>query len=174
MQLTRRSQIVIPLYSLLLNSLKVQRSKLQKFELEATVQINQPPAITENIINQITVRFQDENSNYHLLTPDRLIQGNKMTIKRQLSYPQLLDISDNLKLTVKNLNNVETSGKVCVSVKMNIDLVPKVFTLFEQDINLAAVPPKDKLKICYQDQDEKIISTDKQGTVFTVLGTQSL
>ncbi|MFN7660765.1 MAG: phage tail protein, partial [Dolichospermum sp.] len=50
---------------------------IQIFELEATVQINQPPAITENIINQITVRFQDENSNYHLLTPDRLIQGNK-------------------------------------------------------------------------------------------------
>lgn len=95
-----------------------------------------------------------------------------MTIKRQLSYSQLLDISDNLKLTVKNLNNVETSGKVRVSVKMNINLVPAVFTLFEQDIKLAAVPPKDILKICYQDQDGKIISTDKQGTVFTILGTQ--
>lgn len=145
---------------------------IQIFELEATVQINQPPAITEKIINNIAIRFQDENSNYHLLTPTTVIQGNKMTIKRQLSYPQLLNISDKLQLTVKNLNNVETSGKVRVSVKMNINLVPAVFTLFEQDLNLAAVPPKDILKICYQDQDGKIINTDKQGTVFTILGTQ--
>lgn len=144
---------------------------IQIFELEATV-LNQPPAITEKIINNIAIRFQDENSNYHLLTPTTVIQGNKMTIKRQLSYPQLLDISDKLQLTVKNLNNVETSGKVRVSVKMNINLVPAVFTLFEKDLNLAAVPPKDILKICYQDQDGKIINTDKQGTVFTILGTQ--
>jgi hypothetical protein len=144
---------------------------MQKFELEATVQINQPQAITENIINQITVRFQDENSSYHLLTPETVIQGNKITIKRQLSYSQFLDVSDKFKLTVKNLNNIETSGKVSVTVKMNINRVPAIFTLFEQDFKLAAVPPKDTLKICYK-ENGKIITTDKQGTVFTVLGTQ--
>ncbi|MFM6341508.1 MAG: phage tail protein, partial [Dolichospermum sp.] len=145
---------------------------MQIFELEANVQINQPQPLTEKIINNIAIRFQDENSNYHLLTPSTVIQGNNMTIKRQLSYSQLLDISDKLKLTVKNLNNVETSGKVRLTVKMNINRVPAVFTLFEQDFSLAAVPPKDILKICYQDQDGKIINTDKQGTVFTILGTQ--
>jgi phage tail-like protein len=145
---------------------------MQKFELEATLQINQPQSVTENIINQITVRFQDENSNYHLLTPETIIQANKMTIKRQLSYLQLLDISDKLKLTVKNLNNVETSGKVSVTVKMNINRVSAIFTLFEQDFKLLSVAPNDILKICYKNKDGKIIATDEQGTVFTVLGTQ--
>lgn len=146
---------------------------MQKFELEATLQINQPQSVTENIINQITVRFQDENSNYHLLTPETIIQANKMTIKRQLSYSQLLDISDKLKLTVKNLNNVETSGKVSVTVKMNINRISAIFTLFEQDFKLAAVPPNDILQICYKDKDGKIITQDKEGRGFTVLGTQT-
>jgi phage tail-like protein len=144
---------------------------MQKFELEAILQINQPKPLTEKILNQITVRFQDENSNYHLLTPETVIQANKMTIKRQLSYSQFLDVSDKFKLTVKNLNNVETSGKVSVTVKMNINQVPAIFTLFEQDFKLAAVPPKDTLKICYK-ENGKIITTDKKGTVFTILGTQ--
>jgi phage tail-like protein len=144
---------------------------MQKFELEATVQINQPQPLTENILNQITVRFQDENSSYHLLTPETVIQANKMIIKRQLSYSQFLDVSDKFKLTVKNLNNVETSGKVSVNVKMNINQVPAIFTLFEQDFKLAAVLPQDTLKICYK-ENGKIITTDKKGTVFTILGTQ--
>jgi len=173
MQLTRRSQIVIPLYSLLLNSFKVQRSELQKFELEATVQINQPPEITENIINQITVRFQDENSNYHLLTPATVIKSNIMTIKRQYQIP--FNISDNLKLTVKNLNNVEISVMVSVCVNMNIEGALITDTLLTpSNFNLAAVLPKDTLKICDKDQDGKIIDTDQQGTVFTILGNQSL
>lgn len=173
MQLTRRSQIVIPLYSFLLKSLGVHESKLQKFELEATVQINQPPAITENIINQITVRFQDENSNYHLLTPApaTVIESNKMTIKRQYQRP--FNISNNLKLTVKNLNNVEISGIVSVCVTMNIGGVLGTHALpTPSNFKLAAVLPKDTLKICYKDEDGKIINTDKQGTVFTILGTQ--
>jgi len=145
---------------------------MQKFELEATLQINQPKPLTENIFNQITVRFQDENSSYHLLTPETVIRGDKMIIKRQLSYPQLLDVSDKLRLTVKNLNNAETSGKVSVYVTMNINGVPEKIDLFKQDFKLAAVLPKDTLKICYK-ENGKIITTDKQGTVFTVLGTQT-
>jgi len=165
MQLTRRSQIVIPL------SLEDRRLQKQKFELEATVQINQPPEITENIIDQITVRFQDENSNYHLLTPATVIKSNIMTIKRQYQIP--FNISDNLKLTVKNLNNVEISVMVSVCVNMNIEEALITHTLLTpSNFNLAAVLPKDTLKICYQDQYGKIINTDKQGTVFTILGTQ--
>ncbi|MEB3310778.1 MAG: phage tail protein [Snowella sp.] len=146
---------------------------MQKFELEATLQINQPEPLTENILNQITVCFQDENSSYHLLTPETIIQVNKIIIKRQLSYPQLLDVSNKLKLIIKNLNNVETSGKASVTVKMNINQIPVTFNLFEQDLDfkLAAVPPKDTLKICYE-ENGKIITKDTKGTVFTVLGTQ--
>lgn len=172
MQLSRRSQIVLPLYSLLLEYLTVPKFEL--FELEATVQINQPPAIMENIINQITVRFQDENSSYHLLIPETVVQGNQMTIKRQFSYPQLLDTSDSLKLTVKNLNNIEISGivSVCVTMNINVNGVPKTDTLSTTSFKLAAVPPKDTLKICYKNQNGNIINTDEEGTIFTVLGTQ--
>jgi hypothetical protein len=172
MKLTRPVQGIYPFktdFNTQRFTLKQNLTLKQDLILEGIVTINQSQSVTENIINQIIVRFQDNNSSYHLLTPETVIQGKKITIKRQLSYQQLIDIFDQLKLTVKNLNNVEISGQVSVTINNG---VTRISTVFEQDFKLAAISPKDILKICYKNQDGKIITTDEQGTVFTVLGTQ--
>jgi phage tail-like protein len=172
MKLTRPVQGIYPFktdFNTQRFTLKQNLTLKQDLILEGIVTINQSQSVTENIINQIIVRFQDNNSSYHLLTPETVIQGKKITIKRQLSYQQLIDIFDQLKLTVKNLNNVEISGQVSVTINNG---VTRISTVFEQDFKLAAISPNDILKICYKNQDGKIITTDEQGTVFTVLGTQ--
>jgi hypothetical protein len=150
---------------------------LEKLEIAATVEITEPSPLTASaiaaIIGKITVRFQDNISQLHLLTPETTIEGNKITIKRQLNYQKSKETLDSLRVTLKSINNIQVSGKLTVTVKLNINQTPSVHAILEQNFSLPAVRPQDTLKICYKDKNQKIIIKDDQGTVFTALGTQA-
>jgi phage tail-like protein len=142
----------------------------QTLELEAVVEINQPQVITSELTNKITVRIQDNNSKFYLLTPNIAINDNTIKITRQLNYQQFLQTVDSLKLVVKNLNNVAVIGKVSVQVTMNINQRLSSFQLFQEDLNLAAVPLKNILQICYKDENGNVVTNIKE-PILTIIGT---
>jgi len=142
----------------------------QTLELEASVRINKPQKTTPDLTNKIMVRLQDESSKFYLLTPDTVTSSNKIKITRTLDYQQFLQTLDELKLIVKNLNNVAVSGKVSVQVTMNINQRSTSFQLFQEDFNLAAVPLKNILQICYKDENGNVV-TNVEEPILTVIGT---
>ncbi|MBD2438752.1 phage tail protein I [Nostoc sp. FACHB-110] len=154
---------------------------IEKLELAAIVEITKPDTITTDLLNKITVRLQDDLSDFHLLTPATIIDSNKITIKRVLSYQQFLQTIDKLAVTIKNLNNAEIVGKVIVQVSFNLNQRLSTYKLLEQTFHLAAVPLEDILQICWvNDKGEIMYETihNDQGkivaqTIPTILGTSS-
>jgi hypothetical protein len=140
---------------------------IEKLEIAAIMEITQPDTISSDLLNKITVRLQDNLSEYDLLTPETIIENNKITIKRTLYYQQFLQSLDQLAVTIKNLNNVEIVGKVTVQASLNINQRLSIYKLLEQTFNLVAVPPFNVLQICSQDEEGKIVSGN------TILGTSS-
>ncbi|MBD2449048.1 phage tail protein [Nostoc sp. FACHB-152] len=140
---------------------------IEKLEIATIVEITQPNTITSDLLNKITVRLQDNLSEYHLLTPETIIENNKIIIKRTLYYQQFLQTLDQLTVTIKNLNNVEIVGKVTVQASLNINQRLSTYKLLEQTFNLAAVPPFNILQICSKDEEGKIVAGN------TILGTSS-
>lgn len=138
---------------------------IEKLEFAAIVEITQPNPITSDLLNKITVRLQDKFSDYHLLTPETIINNNQITIKRTLYYQQFLQTIDQLAVTIKNLNNVEIVGKVVVQVSLNINHRLSTYKLLEQTFSLKNVPDYDILQICRRDEEGKIISGN------TIIGT---
>lgn len=137
---------------------------IEKLEFAAIVEITQPNTITSDLLNKITVRLQDDFTDYHLLTPETIIDNNKITIKRTLYYQEFLQSIDKLSVTIKNLNNVEIAGKVTVQVSLNINQRLYPYNLLEKPFNLQNVPPYDILQIC---------RTAELGNGNTILGTSS-
>ncbi|AFY33618.1 phage tail protein I [Calothrix sp. PCC 7507] len=122
---------------------------LEKIELEAIVEITEPnPIKPDDLLNKITVRLQDDVSEYHLLTPETTIENNKIIIKRTLYYQQFTQTIDKLEVTIKNLNNVKVAGKVIVQAYLTINQRSSAYKLLERDFNLADVPPYNILQIC--------------------------
>ncbi len=142
----------------------------QTLELEASVKINKPQKTTPDLVNNIMVRLQDNSSKFYLLTPNAVTSSNKIKITRTLNYQQFLDTLDELKLVVKNLSNVAISGKVSVQVTMNINQRSASFQLFQEDFNLAAVPLKNILQICYKDENGNVV-TNIEEPILTIIGT---
>jgi phage tail-like protein len=143
---------------------------IEKIELAATVEITQPNPITpDDLLNKIAVRWKDDVSDYHLLTPEMKVENNKIIIKRTLYYQQFIQTIDKLTVTIKNLNNVEIIGKVTVQASLNINQPLSSYTLLEQNFNLAPVPMSDILRICRKNEQGEIIKETNN----TTLGTTS-
>lgn len=142
----------------------------QTLELEASVKINKPQKTTPDLINNIMVRLRDDSSKFYLLTPNAVTSSNKIKITRTINYQQFLETVEGLKLVVKNLSNVEVSGKVSVQVTMNINQRSTSFQLFQEDFNLAAVPLKNILQICYKDENGNVV-TNIEEPILTIIGT---
>lgn len=139
----------------------------QKLQLEVIVEISQPPTVTVDLTNKIAVRLQDDFSAFYLLTPETIIENNRIRIKRQLDYQQFLQTLDRLQVTIKNLNNVRVTGKVSVQVTMNINQHPATYQVVNQNFDLAAVATANVLQICRRNDSGAIIGGN------TILGTQS-
>lgn len=142
----------------------------QLLELEALVEITQPKKVNAELTNKINVRFKDATSKFYLLTPNTTISGKKIKVTRQLDYQQFLQTLDQLQLVIKNLNNVDVSAKVSVQVTMNINQRSASFSLFQSSFTLAAVPPKDILQICYQNENGDVVTHIKE-PILTIIGT---
>jgi hypothetical protein len=140
---------------------------IEKIELAAIVEITQPNLIDSDLLNKITVRLQDKDSEYHLFTPETIIEKNQITIKRTLYYQQFMQTIDQLAVSIKNLNPVDISGKVIVQVDLNINQRVSTYKLLENTFNLKAVPTHDILQICSKDEENKIVAGN------TILGTIS-
>ncbi|QMS92059.1 phage tail protein [Nostoc edaphicum CCNP1411] len=140
---------------------------LEKIELEAIVEITQPKTITSDILNKITVRLQDDVSEFHLFTPETIRENNKITIKRTLYYQQFTQTIDRLDVAIKNLNNIDIVGKVTVQASLKINQRLSTYQLLEQTFNLTAVSPYNILEICRKNEEGQIISGN------TILGTTS-
>lgn len=142
---------------------------MEKIELEAIVEITEPNSVTTDIFNKITVRFKDDISEFHLFTPETIIETNKITIKRTIYYQHFLQALDKLAVTIQNLNNIDIVGKVTVQVTLNINQSLSTHTLVEKNFNLASVPMDDILQICRKNDQGKIIKEANN----TILGTTS-
>ncbi|MEA5622918.1 phage tail protein [Nostoc sp. UHCC 0251] len=140
---------------------------IEKLELAAIVEITQPNLITLDLLNKITVRLQDNLSEYHLFTPETILEDNRIIIKRTLYYQQFMQTIDQLTVTIKNLNNVEIVGKVIVQVSLNINQQLSTYKLREEEIILAPVSINDILQICRKNEQGKIVEGN------TILGTTS-
>lgn len=145
-------------------------SIIEQIELEATVEITQPKPTTQDLLNKITVRFKDDVSDYHLLTPETSIENNQIKIKRTIYYHNFLQNIDKLAVTIKNLNNIDIVGKVTVQAYLEINHNLSSYQLLEQNFNLKSVPPYDILQICRKDESGNIITGQ---TIPTILGTTS-
>lgn len=141
---------------------------IEKIELEAVVEVTQPNPVTPEMLNKITVRIKDNVSNFHLLTPETTIEDNKIRVKRSLYYYQFMQTIDSLTVTIKNLNNLKVQGKVTVQASLEINQELSSFQLLDENFELAPVPLKNILQICYDNEvGEDII----RETIPTILGT---
>ncbi len=137
---------------------------IEKIELVAIVEITKPNLTTSDILNKITVRLQDTVSDYHLLTPETIIETNRIIIKRTLYYQEFMQTINRLAVIIKNLNNIDIEAKVIVQVSLNINQRLSSYKLLEQNFTLKNVPLYDILQIC---------RTAQVGTGNTILGTTS-
>lgn len=140
---------------------------LEKLELEAIVEITQPNAITSDILNKIAVRLQDDVSDFHLFIPETSKEMNQIKIKRNLYYQQFMQTIDNLKVTIKNLNNIDIAGRVKVQATLNLNQRLSTYNLLEQTFSLTAVLPYNILEICRKNEEGQVIAGN------TILGTTS-
>ncbi|GJD18501.1 phage tail protein [Rivularia sp. IAM M-261] len=147
---------------------------IEKLELEAIVEITQPNTITPDLLNQIMVRFKDDFTNYHLLTPETIIESNErnniIRIKRTLYYQDFFQTINKLTVIIKNLNNFDIAGQVTVQTSLNINQRLSTYTLLKEKFNLKNVPRYNTLQICRKNEKGEIISGD---TIPTILGTTS-
>ncbi len=109
---------------------------IEKIELEAIVEVTKPDPVTTDLFNKITVRLKDDVSDFHLFTPETIMENNRIRIKRILYYQQFLQTIDRLEVTIKNLNSVAIAGKVIVQVSLNINQRLSIYTLLEENFNL--------------------------------------
>jgi phage tail-like protein len=146
---------------------------IEKIELEAIVEVTQTnPPITgslDTILNLITVRLQDAISDFHLFTPETIIENKQIKIKRTLYYQQFMQTIDNLNVTIKNLNEMSIEGKVTVKVSLNINQNLSTYKLLEENFILKSVPIANILRICRKGDRGEIIKTGNN----TILGTTS-
>jgi len=142
---------------------------IEKIELEAIVEITEPNPVATDILRKITVRFKDDFSDFHLFTPETIIENNQITIKRTIYYQHFLKTIDKLLVTIQNLNNVDIIGKVTVRVSLNINQTLSNYTLLQNNFNLAPVPINDILRICRKNDQGEIIKEPNN----TILGTTS-
>jgi phage tail-like protein len=142
---------------------------VEKIELEAIVEVTKPNPVTTDLINKITVRLQDDVSDFHLFTPETTIENNQIKIKRTLDYQQFMKMINKLEVRIKNLNTTSINGKVNVQVSLNINQRLSTYTLLERNFNLASVPSRDILRICRKNQEGEIIKEEYT----TILGTTS-
>ncbi|QLE58029.1 phage tail protein I [Nostoc sp. TCL26-01] len=141
---------------------------IEKIDLEAIVEITQPNPITSDVLNKITVRLQDNFSDYDLLIPETIIANNQITIKRTFYYQQFLQNIDMLALTIKSLHDTDIAGKVTLQATLNINQRLSTHKLLEQSFNLTAVPAYNILQICQKNERGEIIFGQ---TIPTILGT---
>lgn len=140
---------------------------IEKLELAAIVEITQPNTINSDLLNKITVRLQDDVSEFYLLTPKTIRENNTIRIKRILSYQEFMQTIDKFTVTIKNLNNLDIAGKVTVQASLNINQRLSTYKILEQTFNLTAVSPYNILQICRKNEEGKIVSGN------TILGTTS-
>ena len=167
MRLTKRSQVAYPfkLFEPIQN-----KTFIEKIELEAIVEVTQPNPVTTDVLNKITVRLQDDVSDFHLFTPETIIENQKIIIKRTLYYKQFIQTRDKFKVTIKNLNNnnnIDIAGKVTVQVSLNINQRLSTHKLLEENFTIEKVLPKNILQMC------RIVGEThtKDETILTILGT---
>ena len=164
MRLTKRSQVAYPfkLFEPIQN-----KTFIEKIELEAIVEVTQPNPVTTDVLNKITVRLQDDVSDFHLFTPETIIENQKIIIKRTLYYKQFIQTRDKFKVTIKNLNNIDIAGKVTVQVSLNINQRLSTHKLLEENFTIEKVLPKNILQMC------RIVGEThtEDETILTILGT---
>ncbi|MGD1703154.1 phage tail protein I [Dapis sp. BLCC M229] len=136
----------------------------EKIELEAIVEVTKPNPVTENVLNKIKVRFKDDVSNFHLLTPETTIEDHKITIKRILYNNNFYETINQLTVTIKNLNNVEINGKI----RVKVSFAGHEEDLLNTNLKLGAVPLQNILQICYNYEIGKELTRE---TIPTILGT---
>ncbi|MGK7925562.1 MAG: phage tail protein [Spirulina sp.] len=145
-------------------------SLVETIELVAIVTVTQPQSITIDVLKKLAVRFEDEVSDFNLFTPEMSIDREEIRIKRRLDYRQFMQTIDRLRVTVKNLNNIEIVGRVAVRVSLDINQRLSTYTLLEEDFTLPAVPLNKILQIC---QREDIGENVERPTIPTILGSTS-
>lgn len=146
---------------------------IETIELEAIVEVNRTNPNTtgslNTILNLITVKIKDDVSDFHLFTPETIINNNQIRIKRSLDYQQFTQTIDRLTVTIKNLNNVEIIGKLTVQASLTINQLLSSYTILAKDFNLSSVSTDNILRICRKNQQGEIIKTGNN----TILGTTS-
>lgn len=118
-------------------------------------------------LNKIIVRLKDDVSEFHLFTPETSIENNQITIKRTIYFQQFLQSTDKLSVTIKNINNIDITGKLTVQASLNINQNLSTYKLLEENLNIAKVTPQDILQICSNVGE----THNEDETVLTILGT---
>ncbi len=181
MQITKPSQLIFPfkLFESLHALLPQQQldsdlaAIIDKIELEAIVKVNQPQAVTQDLLNKIIVRFKDDMSENHLFTPENIIEdieNNQITIKRTIYHQRIIQSIDNLSVTIKNLNTIDIVGEIIVTATLDINQSSSSYELLKQNFNIPVTNPFNVLEVCRKDEDGEIIIGE---TIPTILGTTS-
>ncbi|MEY2831073.1 MAG: hypothetical protein RLZZ574_331, partial [Cyanobacteriota bacterium] len=121
---------------------------IEQIELETIVEVTKTNPLTtgslNTILNLIIVRLKDDVSDFHLFTPETIIDNNQIRIKRSLDYQQFTRSINKLTVTIRNLNNVEITMKVTVRATLTINQRLSTYKLLEKDnINLPATSAKN-------------------------------
>ncbi|BAY84771.1 phage tail protein [Calothrix parasitica NIES-267] len=139
---------------------------IEKLEIEAILEVAQTDL--DNIdLNKIILRLKDDVSDFHLFTPETSIENNQITIKRTIYYQQFLQTIDKLSVTIKNINNIDITGKLTVQASLNINHNLSTYKLLEKNFNIAKVSPQEILQICSNVGE----THNEDETVLTILGT---
>ncbi|AFY54240.1 phage tail protein [Rivularia sp. PCC 7116] len=143
---------------------------IDKIELEAIVKVNQPQAVTQDLLNKIIVRFKDDMSEVHLFTQEATIENNQITIKRTIYNQRIIQSIDKLSVNIKNINNIDIVGQIIVQATLEINQRLSSYKLLEENFNIPATSPFNILEICRRNEAGEIIIGE---TIPTILGTTS-
>jgi phage tail-like protein len=164
MQLTKPSQVDFPfkLFAPIPN-----QTSIGQIELETIVEVTRTNPTTtgslNKILNLIIVRFKDDFSDFHLFTPETIINNNQIRIKRTLNYQQYAQTIDKSTVTIRNLNDLEIMVKVSVQAALTINQNLSNYKLLEKDnIKLPSTSLQNILRIYRKNE---------QGENDTILGT---
>ena len=144
---------------------------IEKIQLEAIIEITTPGDVSLDMFYKIRARFKDEVSDFHLLTPETEynIESKKMIIKRTIYYQDFLQTTNQLSVTIKNLNNITIAGTVTVQAHLEIDQTRSTCHLGDTEFSLDPLTPNNILQICIPDGDNGV--TYDLDKIPTIIGT---
>ncbi len=142
-------------------------------ELEAIVRLNPSGEgeIDEYLLNKITVQFQNDLPDFHLLTRRETIE-EFLTIKINHTLYRQEQVSG-LAVTIKNLNDVNIAGQLTVSYSTSSTLESPIFQqtqIFAEDFELPSASPDRILQMCKRDRAGNP-ATSSDETIPTIIGT---